>query len=78
LIAPLRKLLTDDPNHGIVDVNDISAIFSNLETLYQLNKELLRSLEERMRCWSEQSQLGDIFVKMVSVFFVSVIYFMFF
>uniref|UniRef100_A0A8C6LH36 FYVE, RhoGEF and PH domain containing 6 n=1 Tax=Nothobranchius furzeri TaxID=105023 RepID=A0A8C6LH36_NOTFU len=65
-----------DPCHGyavakatrqngkpVVDERVLSQILYYLPQLYQLNKDLLRELEERVAHWSEHQRLSDIFVQ---------------
>ncbi|XP_037837221.1 FYVE, RhoGEF and PH domain-containing protein 6 isoform X2 [Kryptolebias marmoratus] len=47
----------------VVDERILSQILYYLPQLYQLNKDLLRELEERVAHWSEHQRLSDIFVQ---------------
>nr|XP_015817884.2 FYVE, RhoGEF and PH domain-containing protein 6 [Nothobranchius furzeri] len=47
----------------VVDERVLSQILYYLPQLYQLNKDLLRELEERVAHWSEHQRLSDIFVQ---------------
>jgi hypothetical protein len=42
----------------------ITAIFSNIDILYNFCKELVHLLNERMKSWTAQSKLGDIFLRL--------------
>jgi hypothetical protein len=68
LLLPLRKL--DDEDRPIIEKSTISLIFSNIETLAAVNKELLIRLEERMQHWSAQQRLADIFITMVCAVYI--------
>ncbi|XP_057710557.1 FYVE, RhoGEF and PH domain-containing protein 6-like [Corythoichthys intestinalis] len=46
-----------------VDDRVLSQVLYYLPQLYQLNKDLLRELEERVAHWSEHQRLADIFVQ---------------
>nr|XP_057922861.1 FYVE, RhoGEF and PH domain-containing protein 6-like [Doryrhamphus excisus]XP_057922862.1 FYVE, RhoGEF and PH domain-containing protein 6-like [Doryrhamphus excisus] len=47
----------------VVDERVLSQILYYLPQLYQLNKDLLRELEERVAHWSQHQRLSDIFVQ---------------
>lgn len=47
----------------IVDERILSQILYYLPQLYELNKDLLKELEERVAHWSDHQRLSDIFVK---------------
>ncbi|XP_077399531.1 FYVE, RhoGEF and PH domain-containing protein 6-like isoform X2 [Vanacampus margaritifer] len=47
----------------VVDERVLSQVLYYLPQLYQLNKDLLRELEERVAHWSEHQRLADIFVQ---------------
>ncbi|XP_061524435.1 FYVE, RhoGEF and PH domain-containing protein 6 [Phycodurus eques] len=47
----------------VVDERVLSQVLYYLPQLYQLNKDLLRELEERVAYWSEHRRLADIFVQ---------------
>jgi hypothetical protein len=59
LLTPLKKLEEDD--RPIIEKRIIGQIFSNIETLVAVNKELLIRLEERMQNWADTQRLADIF-----------------
>lgn len=48
---------------AIVDERILSQILYYLPQLYELNKDLLKELEERVAHWSDHQRLSDIFVK---------------
>ncbi|CAN9508484.1 unnamed protein product [Ophioblennius macclurei] len=47
----------------VVEERTLSQILYYLPQLYQLNRDLLRELEERVAHWSEHQRLADIFVQ---------------
>ncbi|XP_051911670.1 FYVE, RhoGEF and PH domain-containing protein 6 [Hippocampus zosterae] len=47
----------------VVDERVLSQLLYYLPQLYQLNKDLLRELEDRVAHWSEHQRLADIFVQ---------------
>ncbi|XP_037098630.1 FYVE, RhoGEF and PH domain-containing protein 6 isoform X1 [Syngnathus acus] len=47
----------------VVDERVLSQVLYYLPQLYQLNKDLLRELEERVAHWSEHQRLADVFVQ---------------
>ncbi|XP_061662143.1 FYVE, RhoGEF and PH domain-containing protein 6 [Syngnathoides biaculeatus] len=47
----------------VVDERVLSQVLYYLPQLYQLNKDLLRELEDRVAHWSEHQRLADIFVQ---------------
>lgn len=60
---PLKKL--DEDDRPIIEKQIIAQIFSNIETLVAVNRELLKRLEERMQNWADAQRLADIFNIMV-------------
>jgi len=55
-VKPLRIL-------GYISNENISAIFSNIEEIYEKNNEFLSYLKPRIENWNIDSTLGDIFVQ---------------
>ena len=47
---------------------DIRTMFSNVEQLLPINRELLNQLESRLNNWSDKQKIGDIFNKMAPFF----------
>ncbi|XP_008071298.2 FYVE, RhoGEF and PH domain-containing protein 6 [Carlito syrichta] len=47
----------------VVEERVLSQILYYLPQLYELNRDLLKELEERMLSWTEQQRIADIFVK---------------
>ncbi|KAK2859149.1 hypothetical protein Q5P01_003769 [Channa striata] len=47
----------------VVDERNLNQILYYLPQLYQLNRDLLRELEERVAHWSDHQRLSDIFVQ---------------
>ncbi len=39
-------------------------MFSNVEQLLPINRELLRQIEERVRSWNDTQRIGDVFKQM--------------
>lgn len=54
---------THQNGKAIVDERILSQILYYLPQLYELNKDLLKELEERVAHWSDHQRLSDIFVK---------------
>jgi hypothetical protein len=71
LLTPLKKLEEDD--RPIIEKRIIGQIFSNIETLVAVNKELLIRLEERMQNWADTQRLADIFNTMVGLYNIIII-----
>ena len=46
---------------------DVAAIFSNATHIMPISKTLLDSVKQRVETWTPETQLGDIFVKMVNI-----------
>jgi hypothetical protein len=49
----------------ILNENEIKTLFSNLETIRRVNMEFFYLVAEKIRDWSENQTIGDVFVKMV-------------
>lgn len=71
MLTPLKKLEEDD--RPIIEKRIIGQIFSNIETLVAVNKELLIRLEERMQNWADTQRLADIFNTMVGLYNIIII-----
>ena len=48
----------------ILKPEEVDAIFSNIELICNVNKELLQQLEQRVDTWSSTQLVGDVFLKM--------------
>jgi hypothetical protein len=57
-INPLRE-------KKLISELNLNLLFSNLETIIQVNKQIVRDLERRMRQSQKIQIVGDIFCKMV-------------
>jgi hypothetical protein len=44
-----------------VTVQEVAAIFSNIELILNVNKELLANLEKKISAWSNEQCIGDVF-----------------
>lgn len=71
MLTPLKKLEEDD--RPIIEKRIIGQIFSNIETLVAVNKELLIRLEERMQNWADTQRLADIFNTMVGPYYITLL-----
>lgn len=47
---------------------EIRAVFSNVESILMLNTTLLDETKERMENWDMEQRIGDIFLKIVCLF----------
>ncbi|XP_026990884.2 FYVE, RhoGEF and PH domain-containing protein 6-like isoform X1 [Tachysurus fulvidraco] len=56
----MASLQTGKP---VIDEKNLNQILFSLPQLYELNKGLLRELEDRMAHWNEHSGIADIFLK---------------
>lgn len=54
---------TQQSGKALVDERVLNQILYYLPQLYELNKDLLKELEERVAHWSDHQRLSDIFVK---------------
>eukprot|EP01113_Clastostelium_recurvatum_P043250 TRINITY_DN7113_c0_g1_i2.p1 TRINITY_DN7113_c0_g1~~TRINITY_DN7113_c0_g1_i2.p1 ORF type:complete len:747 (-),score=191.64 TRINITY_DN7113_c0_g1_i2:56-2296(-) len=62
--APLREA----PDKYKITHTDIQAIFSSVEILRNLHRELLKTIEGRLDKWHPNQRLGDVFCEMVPYF----------
>jgi hypothetical protein len=51
----------------LISAEDIKILFSNVEIIYAYNSMLFDGLSNRMKAWSSQQKIGDIFLSLVSV-----------
>jgi len=56
-VQPLRQ-------ENILKPDEITAIFSVLELIVDVNKELLTQLKDKLEQWSDEQTIGDIFTKL--------------
>lgn len=61
--VPLSYAATSES--PILSQDEISVIFSNIEIIFNFNKELLDAIEQRIKFWTNAQKIGDIFVRMV-------------
>eukprot|EP00727_Mastigamoeba_balamuthi_P010899 m51a1_g6431 putative domain containing protein (837) ;mRNA; f:357541-360795 len=63
-LAPLRKNAESD--RPFISSESIASLFSNIELLVNINKELLAALDEKLKNWnSTKTCIGEMLVKMV-------------
>ena len=53
---------------SLISMEDINAIFSNIETIYEFNIDLLAQLQERVKV---SQNIADIFLSLVRIFMSS-------
>ncbi|CAG8597369.1 8848_t:CDS:2, partial [Cetraspora pellucida] len=80
-LLPLREICqkTSQKNgllsiKPIASLEDISALFGNIEQLLILHKSLLKSLEDRYRSWSPAEKISDIFLQTAPFLKMYIIY----
>ena len=68
----IKNVKTDSrqggPLFGEIDNVAVKSVFSEIETLLGYSKSLMEDLKEKMEKWSENSSLGDVFVKLAPGF----------
>jgi hypothetical protein len=52
--------------NAIVTSEDVTAIFSNIEAIVNVNKTLLEGLESKYKSWNGRQTLGDLFLTLVN------------
>jgi hypothetical protein len=57
-----------------VTVKQIDDIFMHVDSIINLNNDLLDLLKEKFSCWTNDSTLGDVFESMVYLFFRCLFY----
>jgi hypothetical protein len=57
-----------------IKADDVQRMFMNVAPIYQLNLELLKQLDARLRQWSATQKLGDVFMSMAPFFKLYVVY----
>ncbi|EDV28974.1 uncharacterized protein TRIADDRAFT_52385 [Trichoplax adhaerens] len=62
------------PLLGILEPKEISMIFGNIESIFDLNIELLTELQKYLLCWSEDQQIGLCFLKRMPRFIIYIDY----
>eukprot|EP01102_Stenamoeba_stenopodia_P017783 TRINITY_DN6425_c0_g2_i1.p1 TRINITY_DN6425_c0_g2~~TRINITY_DN6425_c0_g2_i1.p1 ORF type:complete len:589 (-),score=137.95 TRINITY_DN6425_c0_g2_i1:35-1801(-) len=65
-ISPLRKSI--EKGDPIIGEEDLKAIFSTVELIYNLNKTLLSDIEKRLSGWTDSTLIGDIFLQFAPMF----------
>jgi hypothetical protein len=58
-LVPLQEALAR--GQPIIDAQQISTIFSSIQTIYGLNTTFLQKLSERLGSWNDNSGMGDLF-----------------
>lgn len=58
---PALKILINDPSTAL-KVDDVRRLFSNIDMIIPLNKELLKDLEARVATWGPYQLIGDVFL----------------
>lgn len=53
---------------AILTNEDIVAIFSNIDIIYNFSKEMVQLLDERMKQWSPTQKIGDVFLRLVNTY----------
>ena len=68
-LLPLRALAKSQKDSAPLSVVQINGVFSNVETIFQLNGEFLKSLRERLVTWTpEKGVVGDLFLDFAPFF----------
>ncbi|RDD47087.1 Phosphatidylinositol 4-phosphate 5-kinase 8 [Trichoplax sp. H2] len=62
------------PLLGILEPKEISMIFGNIESIFDLNIELLTELQKYLLCWSEDQRIGLCFLKRMPRFIIYIDY----
>lgn len=61
----------------ILNAEQANILFSNIDDIFKVNKELLKSLRQRMTDWDvAKTKIGDIFVNFVKNYFNSFLFFL--
>jgi hypothetical protein len=50
---------------GLVQANDVQAVFGSLDLIYALNSEILAKMRDRLKSWPQNQYFGDIFIEYV-------------
>ena len=58
----------------LLDGNAIRAIFSNVESILALNKNLWIDTSDRVKNWGIDAKIGDIFLQFVKIFLLVIHY----
>lgn len=61
VFQPALKILINDPQTAL-KVDDVRRMFSNIDMIIPLNKELLKDLEARIATWGPDQLIGDVFL----------------
>jgi hypothetical protein len=51
---------------AVIGEKERALLFANVQVILDINRELLRLLEERRAGWHRKQQIGDIFLQIVS------------
>lgn len=61
VFQPALRILINDPQTAL-KVDDVRRMFSNIDMIIPLNKELLKDLEARQAAWGPDQLIGDVFL----------------
>lgn len=61
VFQPALKILINDPTTAL-KVDDVRRMFSNIDMIIPLNRELLKDLEARLAAWGPLQLIGDVFL----------------
>ena len=61
----IELYMTPMLKHRVLTIDESKTLFPSIESIYNVNATLLKSLERRLEVWSFHAKLGDIFVAMV-------------
>ena len=61
---PLKDI-ANSTTPSFISIKEVNAIFSNIELILNVNKQLLTSLEDRIAVhWSKSQKIGDVFLRL--------------
>jgi len=66
-LVPLREAAK---KNQLITQDQVKTIFSVVEVIYNFQREILMKLTERMKSWSYEQKLGDLFLEMAPVLMV--------
>ena len=61
---PMERHVAEGKKPEICSKEDIKVLFSNIEMILNFNKILFEGIQQRLRNWSDEQLLGDIFMKL--------------
>jgi hypothetical protein len=65
-LMPLREsALRGNPADQLMSLDDLKAIFSNVEVLLNVNKQFLADIDAVVENWSMVSKIGSVFLSIV-------------